>query len=637
MAVPAGPTEKRYTGNGVTTIFTIPFLLLAASDLDVFLDGAEIVSGFTITGVGNPTSTITFATPPPNLSSILLNLNVPFERLNDYQENGDFLSSTINRDFDRIWQALKQLLRRTTRAMTLGETDIDGAGNYQAKGNGIANLRDPVSDQDAVNKRWINSLIDSVSGVINTAQGIAYDGGTLFDYLRFGVSRTVDSIAGLRALSAGRNQRASVLGYYAKGDGGGGEYFADTSDVSSPDNGGTIIVGYDGVRWKLIYNQWLSLRQFGAKGDNVTDDGAAIDHWMTACLTTSTNGWIPVGNFWRSSRMAVNIGLNPGKCCPHFVGQSPYMSNIISAWNGVTPAFEFYLPVVGPVDPTTFQGKFERFSFKSNTPFVGFQFGKDDFSDNHGNYVFDQMFFANDNTSSADTAVSAKFNWVFDCDFRNCVFVGKPMYGSALWGVKMHFCNFIGGSYSNARNGVLLTGGDSFNLTFTSPDFENVKTFFYGDDPGMQHIRMTNAYVDVWDPLAMAYPSGAYPLFVGQAQAGGVVFDDIRFVRPQSFLYAYFSGIQFGVPGAINPASNFNNFIIRGRHPGQITPSIQPSDTPVTNKTGQTQQVLFTKTTAVFINAVEYTMTAGSVTLRPNDSISLRYSTTPTWSWAAQR
>lgn len=71
MAVPAGPTEKRYTGNGVTTIFTIPFLLIAASDLDVFIDGVEVVSGFTITGAGNPTSTITFAVPPANLSSIL--------------------------------------------------------------------------------------------------------------------------------------------------------------------------------------------------------------------------------------------------------------------------------------------------------------------------------------------------------------------------------------------------------------------------------------------------------------------------------------------------------------------------------------------------------------------------------------
>ncbi|NVZ19512.1 hypothetical protein HX794_07665 [Pseudomonas costantinii] len=178
MAVPAGPTEKRYTGNGVTTIFTIPFLLLAASDLDVFLDGVEIVSGFTITGAGNPTSTITFAVAPADQSSILLNLNVPFERLNDYQENGDFLSGTVNRDFDRIWQALKQLLRFSTRSLTLGFFDVDGSGWYRAKGNGIRDLADPVASQDAATKHSVEAYVSSIlatgQGPINNAANVIY-------------------------------------------------------------------------------------------------------------------------------------------------------------------------------------------------------------------------------------------------------------------------------------------------------------------------------------------------------------------------------------------------------------------------------------------------------------------------------
>lgn len=293
MAVPAGPTEKRYTGNGVTTIFTIPFLLLAASDLDVFLDGVEIVSGFTITGVGNPTSTITFTTAPPSLSSILLSLNVPFERLNDYQENGDFLSSTVNRDFDRIWQALKQLFRYSTRALTLGFFDVDGSGAYRAKGNKISDLADPVSLQDAVTKNWVTLLLDGVSGAVNTTTGILYDAGTLFDHLRFGVARTVDSISALRLLSSARNQRAFVLGYYAKGDGGGGAYFVDVGDTTSVDNGGTIIVAADGSRWKLQVTDAVSIKQFGAVGDGVTHDHAYIN----AALAASLNVFAPPGTY----------------------------------------------------------------------------------------------------------------------------------------------------------------------------------------------------------------------------------------------------------------------------------------------------------------------------------------------------
>lgn len=180
MAVPAGPTEQRYTGNGVSTIFAVPFLVIQASDLAVYLDGVRQIAGYMQSGVGNPTSTVTFTTAPVLNAQILLALEVPFERLNDYQENGDFLSSTVNRDFDRIWQALKQLLRFSGRALTLGQFDIDGQGWYRAKGNGIRNLRDPVQAQDAATMGWtdrfVGGLISAIQGPINNAANIFYLG-----------------------------------------------------------------------------------------------------------------------------------------------------------------------------------------------------------------------------------------------------------------------------------------------------------------------------------------------------------------------------------------------------------------------------------------------------------------------------
>ena len=83
-------------------------------------------------------------------------------------------------------------------------------------------MQDPTEPQDAATLGWVGRFIDSVSGAINTTVGIAYDTGTLFDYLKYGVSRKVDTVAALRALDITRNQRAMPLGYYTKGDGGGG-------------------------------------------------------------------------------------------------------------------------------------------------------------------------------------------------------------------------------------------------------------------------------------------------------------------------------------------------------------------------------------------------------------------------------
>ncbi|MFY1029154.1 hypothetical protein [Pseudomonas asiatica] len=201
MAVPAGPTEQRYVGNGVSTIFTVPFLVIQASDLAVYVDGVELTSGYTQSGVGNPTSSVIFTTAPALNAQILFTLEVPFERLNDYQENGDFLARTVNNDYDRIWQALKQLLRYAGRALTLGRFDVDGQGFYRGKGNGIVDIASSQRVDTSV-PNWkdvsdyVTEILATGQGPLNNAANVLYMGPDSLPYTVQDLSSTSNPAKG---------------------------------------------------------------------------------------------------------------------------------------------------------------------------------------------------------------------------------------------------------------------------------------------------------------------------------------------------------------------------------------------------------------------------------------------------------
>lgn len=183
-----------------------------------------------------------------------------------------------------------------------------------------------------------------------------------------GVARVVPSIAELRALPKTGTKNAFVAGYYAAGDGGGGAYYYDGADTTAADNGGSVIVAADGGRWKLSQQGYVSVRQFGAKGDGVTDDTAAIAAaiayisaaapWPTS-TSRATNRpalYFPAGVYPVSATLAVLFsGLS-------IQGEGP--KNTVIAWASATDAPVFDIGTFSATPADIFSGP-------SDTTFTG--------------------------------------------------------------------------------------------------------------------------------------------------------------------------------------------------------------------------------------------------------------------------
>ena len=120
----------------------------------------------------------------------------------------------------------------------------------------------------------------------------------------------VASIAALRAVVPTANSAINVTGYYTAGDGGGGTYWYNSADVTSSDNGGTIIVGANNSRWYLIHNGSVTAEQFGAKGNGSFDDTSALTNLIANAYGKYRARLTPGKNYVISSTLNIGNGTS---------------------------------------------------------------------------------------------------------------------------------------------------------------------------------------------------------------------------------------------------------------------------------------------------------------------------------------
>ena len=116
------------------------------------------------------------------------------------------------------------------------------------------------------------------------------------------------TIAELRALS---NTDAVDDRIFASVDEGmEGLWRVDSSDVTSTDNLGTVLVTSGGKRIKRIFDSDINVKWFGAKGDGSTNDATVLNQIITEFKATGASIYFPKGNYKITSDVIITRGIN---------------------------------------------------------------------------------------------------------------------------------------------------------------------------------------------------------------------------------------------------------------------------------------------------------------------------------------
>lgn len=142
----------------------------------------------------------------------------------------------------------------------------------------------------------------------------------------------VSTIADLRLTNGG--DTVLVKGYYADGDGGGGDFYWDSTSTET-DNGGTIIkaTAITTGRWKRLFSGEINVRWFGATGDNSTDDTTTIQSAIDA--SSSQVLFFPTGNYvttaaLNSTDQKITIKMPQGALIKSSVAAGTFAFDIIN-------------------------------------------------------------------------------------------------------------------------------------------------------------------------------------------------------------------------------------------------------------------------------------------------------------------